>query len=128
MVGCVQSRRDYKLELWRLSDSLIYRVHERSCHCGTARRPDLRLVPQRRQQQADGVARLAYSVVGRYVAGSLVLAAIAGTAVLIVGLLLHVPLSPLLGAWVAGASPRDALMAGVGAGARAVSRIGAQPR
>jgi predicted PurR-regulated permease PerM len=60
-----------------------------------------RMIPPPRQAQADRVARLAYSVVGRYVAGSLVVAAIAGTAVLIVGLVLGVPLSPLLGVWVA---------------------------
>ena len=60
-----------------------------------------RLIPPRRQARVDRVGRLAYGVVGRYVAGSLVVAAIAGTAVLIVGLVLGVPLSPLLGAWVA---------------------------
>jgi predicted PurR-regulated permease PerM len=60
-----------------------------------------RMIPPPRQAPADRVARLAYSVVGRYVAGSLVVAVIAGTAVLIVGLILGVPLSPLLGVWVA---------------------------
>jgi predicted PurR-regulated permease PerM len=60
-----------------------------------------RLVPPPRQVRVDRVGRLAYSVVGRYVAGSLVVAVIAGTAVLIVGLILGVPLSPLLGVWVA---------------------------
>jgi predicted PurR-regulated permease PerM len=60
-----------------------------------------RLVPPRRRGQVERIGRLAYSVVGRYVAGSLVVAAITGTAVLIVGLILGVPLSPLLGVWVA---------------------------
>ena len=60
-----------------------------------------RLVPARRRSRVDRAARLAYGVVGRYVAGSLVVAVIAGTAVLIVGLVLGVPLSPLLAVWVA---------------------------
>jgi predicted PurR-regulated permease PerM len=60
-----------------------------------------RLVPARRRERAARVANLAYGVVGRYVAGSLLVAAIAGTAVLIVGLLLGVPLTPLLAVWVA---------------------------
>ena len=33
----------------------------------------------------------------------------------------------LLAAWLAGASPSDALRAGVAAGARAVTRLGARP-
>ena len=50
---------------------------------------------------ANRSAHLAYGVVGRYVAGSLFVAAIAGTFVLAVGLVLGVPLTPLLAVWVA---------------------------
>jgi predicted PurR-regulated permease PerM len=60
-----------------------------------------RLVPPAERPRADRVARLAYEVVGRYVAGSLTVAAVAGIAVLIAGLALGVPLTPLAAAWVA---------------------------
>jgi predicted PurR-regulated permease PerM len=60
-----------------------------------------RLVPGRRRPQADRLGRLAYDTFGKYVAGSLLVAAIAGTAVLAVGLVLGVPLTPLLAVWVA---------------------------
>ncbi|MGH9178748.1 MAG: AI-2E family transporter [Acidimicrobiales bacterium] len=60
-----------------------------------------RLVPPAERSRADRVARLAYEVVGRYVAGSLTVAAVAGIAVLIAGLALGVPLTPLAAAWVA---------------------------
>ena len=60
-----------------------------------------RLVPDRRVAQADRLGRLAYRTFGKYVAGSLLVAAIAGMAVLAVGLVLGVPLTPLLAVWVA---------------------------
>ncbi|HVL05468.1 MAG TPA: AI-2E family transporter [Acidimicrobiales bacterium] len=60
-----------------------------------------RLVPGRRLAQADRLGRLAYQTFGKYVAGSLLVAAIAGLAVLTVGLILGVPLTPLLAIWVA---------------------------
>jgi len=60
-----------------------------------------RLVPPPRREQADRIGRLAYSTVGRYAAGSLLVATIAGLAVLIAGLVLGVPLTPLLALWVA---------------------------
>jgi putative heme transporter len=52
----------------------------------------------------DGVARAAVAsrdVVGRYVAGSLTVAGIAGLFTLVAGLVLRVPLAPLLAVWVA---------------------------
>jgi putative heme transporter len=60
-----------------------------------------RLVPDRHQGRAHRMADLAYQVVGRYVAGSLLVAGTAGLAVLVAGLLLGVPLAPLLAVWVA---------------------------
>ena len=60
-----------------------------------------RLVPAPRRGQADRLGRLAYETFGRYMAGSLLVAGIAGTAVLTVGLVLQVPLTPLLAIWVA---------------------------
>lgn len=60
-----------------------------------------RLVPPDRRAQADRLGRLAYVTVGRYVAGSLLVAAVAGVAVLAAGLALRVPLTPLLAVWVA---------------------------
>jgi putative heme transporter len=60
-----------------------------------------RLVPPDRRPQADRIGRLAYDTVGRYVAGSLLVAGIAGLSILVVGLVLGVPLTPLLAVWVA---------------------------
>ncbi len=60
-----------------------------------------RLVPPHRRSQADRIGNLAYDTVGRYVAGSLLVAGIAGVAVLVAGLVLGVPLTPLLAVWVA---------------------------
>ena len=60
-----------------------------------------RVVPPHRRTQADRIGRLAYDTVGRYVAGSLLVAGIAGVSVLVAGLVLGVPLTPLLAVWVA---------------------------
>jgi predicted PurR-regulated permease PerM len=60
-----------------------------------------RLVPVDRRDRADQFGRLAYQVIGRYFAGSVLVAVIAGVSVTAVGLILGVPLAPLLGAWVA---------------------------
>ena len=54
-----------------------------------------RLVPAGRRRQADRLARTAYEVVGRYVAGSVSVAVLAGMVNLITGLVLGVPLAPL---------------------------------
>jgi predicted PurR-regulated permease PerM len=60
-----------------------------------------RLVPPPRRLQADRLGRLTYDVVGRYVAGSVLVAGIAGMATLTAGLVLGIPLTPLLAVWVA---------------------------
>jgi len=60
-----------------------------------------RLVPALRRDQADRLGRLAYQTFGKYVAGSLLVAGVAGMAILTVGLILRVPLTPLLAIWVA---------------------------
>lgn len=60
-----------------------------------------RLVPEHRRPQADRLGRLTYETIGRYVAGSVLVAVIAGVATLVAGLLLQVPLAPLLAVWVA---------------------------
>jgi len=54
-----------------------------------------RLVPPARRGQADRLAATAYDVVGRYVAGSVTVAVLAGIVNLIAGLVLGVPLAPL---------------------------------
>jgi predicted PurR-regulated permease PerM len=59
-----------------------------------------RLVPRARRDQADRLARLGNQVVGRYVAGSMLVASMAGTVILVLGLALGVPLAPLAGAWI----------------------------
>jgi putative heme transporter len=59
-----------------------------------------RVVPARRREQAVRVGRLAYETVGRYIAGSLLVAVVAGTATLVAGLILRVPLAPLVAVWV----------------------------
>jgi predicted PurR-regulated permease PerM len=60
-----------------------------------------RTIPRSRRAQADRVGEVAYRVVGRYVAGSLSVAAVAGIFVLTVGLVLGVPITPLAAVWVA---------------------------
>lgn len=60
-----------------------------------------RLVPERRRALADRAGELAYEVVGRYISGSLLVAGIAGIAVLAAGTILGVPLTPLAAVWVA---------------------------
>ncbi|HVF04645.1 MAG TPA: AI-2E family transporter [Frankiaceae bacterium] len=57
-----------------------------------------RLVPGRRRATAQRVGQLMYAAVGRYVAGSITVALIAGLATLVAGLVLQVPLTPLLAA------------------------------
>lgn len=59
-----------------------------------------RLLPPAARPRAERAASLAYAVVGRYVAGSLMVAGVAGVAVLVAGLALGVPLTPLAAAWV----------------------------
>lgn len=59
-----------------------------------------RALPAARRARVERVGDLAYRVVGRYVAGSLAVAGIAGLSVLVAGLVLGVPLTPLLAVWV----------------------------
>lgn len=59
-----------------------------------------RLVPLRHRERADRLADVAYRVVGKYVAGSLLVAVVAGVCNLVAGLVLGVPLAPLLALWV----------------------------
>ncbi len=59
-----------------------------------------RLVPARHRLRADRLAEVSYRVVGKYVAGSLLVAVVAGLCNLIAGLTLGVPLAPLLALWV----------------------------
>jgi predicted PurR-regulated permease PerM len=63
------------------------------------------LVPPRRRPEADRYAGLIYDIVGRYIAGTLFMATLAGVVVLIASLALGVPLAPLLAVWVAICNP-----------------------
>ena len=64
-----------------------------------------RLIPPKRRSEADRLGRLVYDVVGRYIAGTLFMAALAGVVVLVASLSLGVPLAPLLAVWVAICNP-----------------------
>ena len=64
-----------------------------------------RLVPARRREDADRMGRLVYQVVGRYIAGTLLVAALAGIVMLTGALVLDVPLAPLIAVWVAMTNP-----------------------
>jgi predicted PurR-regulated permease PerM len=59
------------------------------------------VVPSRYRKRADSVGRVFYRVVGTYFAGSLLVASIGGTWVLIVGLAVGVPLAPVAAVWYA---------------------------
>jgi predicted PurR-regulated permease PerM len=59
-----------------------------------------RLVPLSRRDQADRVGRVFYRVFGRYFAGSLLVAMLAGLVILAIGLALSVPLAPLAALWM----------------------------
>jgi len=63
------------------------------------------LVPPKRRPDADRFGRLVYNVVGRYIAGTLFMATLAGVVVLVASLSLGVPLAPLLAVWVAICNP-----------------------
>ncbi len=62
------------------------------------------LTPTRHRARIDRAGRQFYEIVGRYFAGSLFVALLHGMYVLTVGLILGVPLAPLLGLWAAVAS------------------------
>lgn len=59
------------------------------------------LTPTPYRERVRSLGAIIYRVVGRYFAGSLVLAALQGLQVLVTGLVLGVPLSPLLALWAA---------------------------
>jgi predicted PurR-regulated permease PerM len=59
-----------------------------------------RALPKASRANAASAAIAARDVVGRYVAGSLAVAGIAGLFTLVTGLILRVPLAPLLAVWV----------------------------
>lgn len=59
-----------------------------------------RLIPAKNHDAVVRAAIAARDVVGRYVAGSLTVAGIAGLFTLVAGLILRVPLAPLLAVWV----------------------------
>jgi predicted PurR-regulated permease PerM len=58
-----------------------------------------RLVPPTHRPRADELGRLLYRVIGRYFAGSAFVAILHGLFVLVVGLVLGIPLAPLLALW-----------------------------
>lgn len=59
-----------------------------------------RLVPAERRPRADRLGRLFYRVIGKYFAGSVLVAVLQGLVVLVVGLIMGVPLIPLVAVWV----------------------------
>jgi predicted PurR-regulated permease PerM len=63
------------------------------------------LVPNKRRADADRLGRVVYNIVGRYIAGTLFLAALAGVYMLTGALVLGVPLAPLIAVWVAITNP-----------------------
>jgi predicted PurR-regulated permease PerM len=64
-----------------------------------------RLIPERRRADADHFGRIVYNVVGRYIAGTIFVAVLAGVVMLTGGLTLGVPLAPLIAVWVAITNP-----------------------
>jgi predicted PurR-regulated permease PerM len=60
-----------------------------------------RLTPERHRPRIDRAGRQFYEIVGKYFAGSLLVAMIHGLYVMTVSLVLGVPLAPLLGLWAA---------------------------
>ena len=64
-----------------------------------ARRGLRSLFSSERQPQVERVDAIARRVIARYAVGSVVIAAIAGTAVFVIALVAGIPLAPLLGLW-----------------------------
>jgi predicted PurR-regulated permease PerM len=60
-----------------------------------------RLIPEARRPRADRLGALVYEVIGKYIAGSVFVAVLAGVVTLIASLALGVPLAPLIAVWVA---------------------------
>jgi predicted PurR-regulated permease PerM len=59
-----------------------------------------RLLPARARDRADEIARIFYRVIGKYFAGSLVVAVLAGFYILAIGLIMGVPLAPIAALWM----------------------------
>jgi len=59
------------------------------------------VVPAAHRDRADAIGRVFYRVVGTYFAGSLLVAGLGGTYVLVVGLVMGVPLAPVAAVWYA---------------------------
>jgi predicted PurR-regulated permease PerM len=59
-----------------------------------------RLIPPEHRDAADRIARATYRVIGKYMAGSIFVASLAGLVVGTSALILGVPLAPLLGIWI----------------------------
>jgi predicted PurR-regulated permease PerM len=60
----------------------------------------VRLVPPAHRPRVERIGDVLYKVMGRYIAGSILVASLAGLVMLISALILGVPLAPLLFAWV----------------------------
>lgn len=59
-----------------------------------------RLIPAEKRQAADRIGRVVHKVIGRYMAGSILVAVLAGFVIGTSGLILGVPLAPLLALWI----------------------------
>jgi predicted PurR-regulated permease PerM len=59
-----------------------------------------RAIPKRHRERVDHMGELLYRIVGRYFGGSVLVAVTHGFSVLVVGIVLGVPLTPLLAVWV----------------------------
>jgi predicted PurR-regulated permease PerM len=59
-----------------------------------------KLIPVGTRDRADEIARIFYRVIGKYFAGSLVVAVLAGFYILALGLALGVPLAPIAALWM----------------------------
>jgi len=64
-----------------------------------------RLIPSDRREHADHLGRLVYNIIGRYIAGTIFVAVLAGVVMLTGALILGVPLAPLIAVWVAITNP-----------------------
>ncbi len=60
-----------------------------------------RLVPDARRPRFDRTLDVVYRTVGRYFAGSLLLATLTGTSLFVGGLIIGVPLTPMIAVWAA---------------------------
>jgi predicted PurR-regulated permease PerM len=58
------------------------------------------LIPASSRDRADEIARVFYRVIGKYFAGSLVVAVLAGVYILAIGLTMGVPLAPIAALWM----------------------------